>query len=123
MLTAAGGVGGASTGAVGDDAVVILDTEARAAGGVARRLSSEPETRRTGTPIAAPSMANVPAGAPSSRRWLMVVSELGIDRVGSDATNPGRRVAGAASAICRCSGDRNAQPAGGGGGGTASRTG
>ena len=33
-------------------------------------------------------------------------------RVGSEATNAGRNAAGAASEICRCSGGRNAQPAG-----------
>ncbi len=39
-----------------------------------------------------------------------------MDRVGSVDTNAGRRVAGAASVSCRCSGGRNAQPAGGTGG-------
>ena len=42
----------------------------------------------------------------------MVPSDVGAIRVGSEATNAGRNAAGAASEICRCSGGRNAQPAG-----------
>lgn len=83
----------------------------------ARRVRSAATARWTGAPSAASSTATVPAGAAASTRCPMLPSDAGTMRVGSDERNAGRSTTGGASDTCRCSGGRNAQPAGGTGGG------
>ncbi len=78
-----------------------------------RRLSSVTAARCTGAAGAPSSMAIVPDGAPSSTRCPMLPSSAGTTRVGSEARKAGRIAVGATSEICRCSGGRNAHPAGG----------
>ena len=94
--------------------VVPVCVDARRRSGLAAATSGPlrphaapaPRTRRRRPRSCPPGRARR-RGGPSSRATRAPI------RVGSEATNAGRNAAGAASETCRCSGGRNAQPAGG----------